>query len=86
MQWRTIMRSVVEMDNEYMNFHDWATLARDAGVEISETAVRDWLRRGGGARAGFIERNGDLFRVAPAAIQKFALDTPKPPHGEAASG
>jgi hypothetical protein len=78
-RWREIMRRVVMEGNEPLPPDLWSVVAHQAGFDLEVKSARDWLRRGVGAQLGFIDRQGDAYRVSQAAIEKFNLKAATPP-------
>ena len=78
-RWRQVMALVAETGNHPTPPDGWVVAGEAAGFKLSPTATADWLRRGVGAKMGFIERIGNDYRVSQKAIQKFGFKTAKPP-------
>ncbi len=79
MQWRQIMGKMVANGNSLMAPDLWVLAASECGHEVDVDTARDWLRRAAKSDFGYIERDGDAFRVSQAAIQRFNLKAPEPP-------
>lgn len=78
-QWRSTMRKIVSDGNHLTPPDLWSVAAAECAYEIDVDTARDWLRRAAKSDFGYIERNGDAFRVAEAAIERFNLKAPEPP-------
>ena len=78
-QWRSTMGKLVADGNHLATPDLWSVAAAECGYEIDVDRARDWLRRSAASGLGFIERQGDAFRVSQAAIQRFNLQAPVPP-------
>lgn len=72
-QWREIMGRMVEQGNAPAPPSLWSAVAGARGYPLDTKAVRDWLRRGAGAKLGLIERHGEHYKVSQAAIEKFGF-------------
>ncbi len=79
MQWRSIMRKIVANGNHFMPPDLWAVAAAECGYEVVMHSAGDWLRRAAVSEFGYIERDGEAFRVSESAIQRFNLKAPEPP-------
>ncbi len=64
------------MASHYLTPGLWAVASRECGYEVSAKAVKDWLYRGGGATAGYVERQDDSYHVSQLAIDEFCLAKP----------
>ena len=78
-QWRAIMGKVVVDGNQAWTPDLWALAATETGHPMETKAARDWLRRAAEGPYGYIERQGEGYRVGAAAIEKFNLKTAAPP-------
>lgn len=72
-QWQTVMSRFVELGNEFQDAEGWVTVAELAGYQLTPRGTADWLRRGVGSQLGYIERQGDTYRVSYRAIEKFSF-------------
>lgn len=80
-QWRNTMGRLVETGNQPLPYDKWPDVAAAIGFDLKPKAARDWLHRGAGAKAGYIERVGNGYRVSQAAIEKFEFRTAEMPTG-----
>jgi len=78
-QWRDTMGKIVADGNHLMTPDLWSVAASECNYTIDAETARDWLRRAAKTTFGYIERQGDAFRVSQAAIQRFKLKAPEPP-------
>jgi hypothetical protein len=81
-QWRAVMGKMAQsVGREPLPPDVWSAAARELGFKMEVKSIRDWLRRGVGAKLGFIDRDGDSdgYGVSQLAIEKFNLQTAAPP-------
>ena len=82
--WKRILGRVVAEGNVFLTPDLWALAASVIGISVSEKAAKDWLYRGGGHTGGYVERQGNAYRVSDLAITRFNLRPPALP--ETSSG